>query len=507
LVSWVSSPDIESSISSSPDALATNATAAVGWRFAGTGVGAVARFAIGVGLARLLSPSDFGIVALAMVVVAFAQPFGDFGIAGAVIQHPSLTDRHVRVAFTLATLLGFALTLALAISAPWAAMAAREARVAPVLQLLAFSFAIQGPAVVAGAILKRRLDFKRLFLIETFSYLTGYGAVALAMAAAGAGYWSLVAAALAQTAVSAVATLSIVRHSLRPLFANREAGELLRFGIGSGASTWVTYLAGNGDNFIVGRMLGAADLGLYTRAYSLMNLPYTYTASVMSGALFPAFAQIQGEPARLGRAYLTMTSVTALVAGPAMCVLAVVAPHLVVALYGPRWSGVAAPLQILCAAGYFRSLYHVGSVVAHSVGRVYSDLWRQVGYAFLVLVGALIGVRFGLGGVAAGVSVAILYMFLATGQLALQIVGSSWREYMRAQRIAFATTALTGLTAVLVRQLLERQPLPAAIVAAGTMAAAAITWLICTRRALRSTELQSVHAQLPPFVRRVVTNA
>src|SRR5262249_51859833 len=158
-------------------------------------------------------------------------------------------------------------------------------------------------------------------------------------------------------------------------------GELLSYGVGAGSSSMAGYLAVNADNFIVGRLLGATSLGLYARAYNLMNLPYVYVASVLSGVLFPAFAQIQTDIPRLRRGYLTMTRLTAVIAGPSMAALAIAAPSLVPTLYGPAWAGVVSPLQILCAAGYFRSLYNVGGIVAHSVGQVYSELKRQLGYA------------------------------------------------------------------------------------------------------------------------------
>src|SRR5260370_16686453 len=114
----------------------------------------------------------------------------------------------------------------------------------------------------------------------------------------------------------------------------------------------VNYLARNADNFVVGRWLGAASLGLYGRAYALMNLPYTYSASVMSSVLFPAFAQAQGEPARLRRGYMLMTRVTAMIAAPAMSTLAIAAPHLVSSVYSPPWIRVLPPLPILCPPRY-----------------------------------------------------------------------------------------------------------------------------------------------------------
>src|SRR6185295_10673814 len=123
---------------------------------------------------------------------------------------------------------------------------------------------------------------KRLFFIDTASYVIGYGGVATSLAAAGYGVWSLVWGSLCQTLVMSAAQLASARPPMRPVIAGRETRELLHFGVGAGTSSWINYLALNADNFIVGRTLGAASLGLYARAYTLMNLPYTYVAGVMS---------------------------------------------------------------------------------------------------------------------------------------------------------------------------------------------------------------------------------
>jgi PST family polysaccharide transporter len=207
-----------------------------------------------------------------------------------------------------------------------------------------------------------------------------------------------------------------------------------------------------------------------------MNLPYVYAASVMSGVLFPAFAQIQSDIPRLRRGYVTMTKLTALIAGPSMCAMAIAAPFLVPALYGPRWIGVVLPLQILCAAGYFRALYHVGGIVTQSVGRVCSGLWPQVWYALLVVVGAIVGSRAGLPGVAVGVGVAIVYMFVATGRLVLRITGTSWSEYLRAQRDAIVTSAAVTAFAFIALVMFERLHARRVLTAAGILIAASVPW-------------------------------
>jgi len=482
---------------SAAETLVDRTARAAQWRFASTIVGALSRFAIGVLLARLLTPSDFGVVALAMVVLGFAQPFGDLGIAGAVVQRRDLTVRHVRAAFTLATIGGVAIAAALAAAAPFAAMLVRDARVTPILRVLSIGFALQGTAVAAGGLLRRRLDFRRLFFIDSASYLVGYGAVAATLAVRGYGVWSLAWGGLVQTVLTAVAQLSVAAHPMTPLVAGREMGDLLHFGLGSGTSSWINYIALNADNFIVGRTLGAASLGLYARAYTLMNLPYTYAASVMSGVLFPAFAQIQEDVPRLRRAYLVMTRLTALVAAGSMGTMAIAAPYLIRTLYGSRWNGAVTPLQILCGAGYFRALYNIGGIVAQATGQVYGELRRQLLYAVLVVGGALAGSRYGLAGVAIGVAFAIVAMFAAIGQLALRITDTSWREYGRVQRSVLLIGAITCACALGARLSLERLEAPGFMLAIGILSAAAVPWCIGALWTVGDPDLQVLHAHLP----------
>ena len=486
------------------ESLADRTTRATQWRLASALTSAVARLGIGVLLARLLPPADFGVVALAFVILGFAQPLGDLGIASAVVQRRDLTFRHVRAAFTFSVITGFAIATVLVLAAPLAAFLVRDARVVPVLRVLALGFAVQGFSVVSAGLLRRSMDFRRLFYIDTISYVLGYGVIAVTLALTGRGVWSLVWGSLVQGLLSSAWQLASARHSMRPLSAGRELRELLHFGVGAGANSLVNYVALNADNFVVGRLLGATSLGLYGRAYTLMNLPYAYAASVMSGVLFPAFAQIQTDIERLRRAYLTMTKLTALIAGPSMCLLAIVAPFLVPTLYGPQWTGVVLPLQILCAAGYFRALYHVGGVVAQSVGRVYSELWRQVGYAILVVVGAIVGSAFSLPGVAVGVGIAIVYMFVATGQLVLSVTSTSWSDYLRVQRDAILISASVAICSVVAQLALTGLRAPSAIIAAGILLTAGVPWSLGLLWTLGEPDLASVALRLPQPLRQLV---
>ena len=245
--------------------------------------------------------------------------------------------------------------------------------------------------------------------------------------------------------------------------------------------------------------MGVASLGLYERAYSLMLLPSTYVAVVMSGVLFPAVAQVQKEPARLRRGYLVATQFTALIAAPAMVGIMVAAPYLVPLVYGPQWSGTVVPLQILCAAGYFRALYHLGSVVLQGVGRVYSELLIQLVYACLVIGGSLVGLRFGLAGVAAAVGGAILIMFVATADLVLRATHTAWRDYLRVQLGGLVIATVTAGITVAARRLLESLSAPPLLIVLGVIVGSALPACAGIAWHIAAPGLEPLRARLPSW--------
>lgn len=426
------------------------------WQFASSIAQAVLQFGVTILLARLLPPAAFGLVTLALIVIGFATLTADLGLGPSVIQHRGLTERHIRVAFTTTTALGACLTFVLYKLAPFGVLLLRDEAFPQVLRALAFVFLLAGVGSAGRALLQRELNFRGLFVIELTSYIVGYALVAVALALLGYGVWSLVFGSLVQRALASLMALLTVRHSIRPLLSYRELRDLLGFGTGASLTAVVNYVARNGDNMIVGRTLGPAALGLYGRAYTLMNLPVSYLAGILSKVLFPAFSEIHSEPERLGRAYLMAVQLTAIIAAPILFGMIVAAPHMIVGLYGDNWVGTVVPLQILCAAGIFRAVYHLGGSVAHATGNVFAELRRQVVYAVLVVAGSIVGGHWGISGVATGIAVAILFIYVAMAELVLRLTRIGWRDFFFAQAPGLLVGTVVGSAALLVRVVLER---------------------------------------------------
>jgi O-antigen/teichoic acid export membrane protein len=198
-----------------------------------------------------------------------------------------------------------------------------------------------------------------------------------------------------------------------------------------------------------------------------------------------------------------MTALTAAVSAPVMGTMAVAAPHLIATLYGAGWTGSIAPLQILCAFGYFRTLYHVGGIVVQSAGHVYGELRNQVAYAVLVLVGAVAGSSFGLNGVALGVGVAIFGMFVLTTRLALSATDASWQDFF-ARQVAAAVAGLVSVPLCLsVRTTLERYEVLSPIITAAVFACGGMATVGAVLWVLSSRDFEESRAQLPRLAARL----
>lgn len=477
---------------SSEASLSERTVGAGQWRLATSLVQATLQLGLGVLLARLLPPRDFGIVALAWIAVGLAAMVSELGLGRALVRQRPLTRHHVDTAFTLSVASGMLMAALLWAAAPYTAALLGMAGLADVIRGLTLCFVFGGLGSVSRGLLQRAMDFRALFRIEVVSYAVGYGIVAVTLALAGHGVWALVWGTVAQAFLGAVLATRCVRHPLRLGVQRAALRDLTGFGSGAALNQLVNYGARSADNLLVGSLLGPGALGLYSRAYNLMMLPLSSMASAMGSALYPAMSEVQREPKRLGRAYLTAVQAAALASAPIMAGMAAAAPDLAVGVYGPAWEGMAVPLRILCLVGAFRAVYHVSGALTHAGGRVWAELARQLVYLALVVVAAVVGSSWGIAGVAGGVAVAITFMYLAMAGLSLRMVGRSWRDFAVAQLPAAALATLTGASVLGVSTLLHARGAEHLTVFVADMAVGAITLLLgllLLPRALRPTDL------------------
>ncbi len=399
------------------------------WTFSGTGVQMAVQFIAIMALGRLLTPTEFGLMGAANVVVGISQIVSQIGVGPALIQRQHLEARHVQVAVTLSFALGLLLGALVYTGAPAIAAFYRMPELEPVLRVVALLFPIDGLNTVTKSLLTRQLRFRLYIALDAGSYILGYAAVGVFLAWQGFGVWALVIASLAQHTLRSVAMYLAVRHSLRPSFDLAAAKALLSFGIGHSMAQIGTLISQQGDNLVVGRWLGPAALGLYGRAYGLMVLPAQAFGRIVNRVLFPIMAQVQNERHRLVNAYERGVAIVALASLPTSAFLWVVAPEFILVILGPSWGEVVLLFRLFSISLLFRMGSKISDACIKAAGEVYAWAMLQFLYAALVVGGAIVGQRWGVGGVAVCVSLAMAVDWLCMAQLARRVTGLSWGRF------------------------------------------------------------------------------
>lgn len=382
---------------------------AVRWQALDQGVQQVLRLAVMVVLANLLAPDAFGLVAIALVVTELATLLSTMGMGSAIVQRKDLTQRHVSVAFTLTTSLGLLAALVVNTAAPALAGFFGEPELEAVLRVLSISFLCKGIHAVPLDLLRRELQFSQIMVMSTAATVLA-GTAAVTAALMGAGVWALVALSVGEAAAALVAvwmlTIRAGLFSPRLSFDRRAARDLFAFGAYVSGVQLLYFGQGNVDNLIVGRVLGASALGYYSVAYRLMLLPITRIADVISVVAFPAFSTIQDDLARLRNAFLRGVRTIALVCFPLSIGTAIAASILVELVFGTEWLPAVPIVQILALNGPRLAVNRLGGAVLLARGEARANLVVSLISFALYVLGFVIGVQFGIQGVAWGFTIA-----------------------------------------------------------------------------------------------------
>lgn len=433
--------------------LADRAVAASGWRFGTVAAQLLLQIVVLAILSRLLPPEDFGVLGIAMIFVAFATVVTDLGAGAALIQRRNLSQRHIRTTFTLSVGLGLFLALALALGAPIVGNLFRTPRVEPILRLLSLSYVFEATSLVPSALLWRDMRMRAVGIAEISGYALGFGVTGVTLALQGAGLWSLAWAVVVQSFLRTVLLSLLAGHAPRLGMWRQELRDVLGFGLGVSLTKLFNFAATKGDYVVVGRWLGSEALGLYERAYRLMEMPANYFAGVIARLLFPALSEIQDDRERMQRAFRTALVAVILVYAPAAVTLWVSAHHLIHALFGPQWIDAVAPLQVLCFGLVFRGAYKICDAAIRAKGAVYRSAWRVLVYAVLVLLGAAAGQRWGLVGVAVGVTAAITLRYALVAHLTAKLLDIGWWRLLGFHGAGATLAAAVGGILVVVESL------------------------------------------------------
>lgn len=416
------------------------------WKLLSQVIGQLSRTAVGIILARLLTPADFGLAAMALVFTGLTTIFTDLSLGAALVQRPRLTEEDRSTVFWTSLSAGLVVSIVWVALSPLVAHFFSSPAVEPLFAATAASALLYGFAGTQIALLIRDLNFRSLELREIGATVVG-GVGAIALALAGAGAWAIVGQNLLVAAASAVLVWRLSSWRPRWTYSRESLRTLGSFGVKTLGARLLSYANLNADNVLVGRFLGSISLGVYSIAYNVMFLPATRIADPIQQVLFPAFARLQHDHEALRRSWIRGMQLVAAVNAPAFLGMVVVAPDFVPVVLGEKWLPAVPVLQLLCLAGVAQSVQTLNWSVLQAVGDS-GRLLRFMSFSTLITVGAfVIGLRWGVVGVAGLYAVAravvgVAYAWTTSRRVGLPLLDYA-RGVARVARLALPMAVLT----------------------------------------------------------------
>jgi len=350
-------------------------------------------------LARLLTPADFGLVAMVTAITGLGSAFADFGLSEATIQRKDVNHDQVSTLFWINVAIGLGLTVIAAALGPLLAWLYREPRLQSITLLLSLTFLIGGLKVQPNALLKRQMRFTALAVRDITSYLLAVP-IAIVMAWRGASYWALLALPMTLNLIQMVLSWVMVRW--RPGLPRRGIGvrSMIAFGGNVSASYFIANVNRSADASLIGWFWGAGPLGLYSRAYNLLMLPVRQLSIPAGNVAVPAFSRLQGDPERFARYYLGAISLILWICAPLFGFLFVAASPVIALVLGNKWGEAAPVFQILAISALGQLFLETTIWLLISRGLSGRLLKLLLVISPILVGGFLVGLPYGIKGVA-----------------------------------------------------------------------------------------------------------
>ena len=362
-------------------------------------------------LGRLLTPEDYGLIAMVSVVIRFVQMFKNLGLSAATVQKEQINHRQVSTLFWINFGLSFAISTLFILIAPAVAWFYQEPRLTNIMLVLAGLFLIGGVSIQHQALMKRQMRFTRIAQINLSSFAIGV-IVGIVSAWYGAGYWALV---VMQLTIALSYSIGIwLACSWRPGLPAWDSGirSMLAFGGNLTAFSCVNYFSRNLDNILIGRYWGSQELGLYAKAYQLILLPIQQINIPVTSVAMPTLSCLQSQPEQYRRYYYKAILAITIMGMPLVAFTFAVADKIILFLLGEKWMAVVPIFQFLMPAAFMGTFNVAGGWVYQSLGRTDRQLRIGLIMSTIDVLIFLISVRWGVIAVAAayGLSRPILWV-------------------------------------------------------------------------------------------------
>jgi O-antigen/teichoic acid export membrane protein len=335
-------------------------------------------------LAALLTPEDFGLVAISTFVIALARIVVDLGLGKTVIQRQTHVEEAASLGLWVSLLISGVLYLGLWLAGPWLATAYSDANVAGVIRVSALALPLTAIATIPKALLMRNMQFRRLFWVNG-SFLIIQSVASLILAIIGLGYWALILGQLFGLAISSLLAWVLARW--RPIFMFRRdlLRSMLSFSVWVMVSAFQNWLFLYSDNAIAGLFLGVRGLGIYSLGFNIGILVPGFLGAAIADVAYPAFCKLQEVPREVGQSLTKLQALASVVLFPIALGISAVAPPAVALLYGDKWQGLGTVIALLVIMPGLSCIWALNENAYQAVGR--PDIWPKLaGFTLLALL-------------------------------------------------------------------------------------------------------------------------
>ncbi|MCK0509198.1 lipopolysaccharide biosynthesis protein [Aromatoleum anaerobium] len=397
------------------------------WLFVGNTGSQVLTFAFGIILARLLTPEDFGMLVTIQVFTGLAGFVAGGGMGQALVRASEATKQDYDIVFTLQLAIGCAIYAVFYFAAPWFASWYDTPLYANLLRVSALSFIIRPFVNLPGSVLHREMRYKAQAAVRITTLVVS-STVSIGMAYREQGVWSLIIGGFAGSMCSMAMLIRL--SGWRPGFSLdiRRGRKVARYGLLVSINDIVTYLRNQATNFLLGRTLGAAPVGLFNKADSLARMPHGMITGPVYQVLFRALAKEQANWDKSRYLFFRSLSLVAVYVTPLYVGVYWTAEPMIALLYGAKWAEAAAPLAILALAGPFLTIANLSGCVLAARNQLGRELVVQLIVLALTVAATLAGLRYGLRGIAGALVLVTIYNALHMYRLASQCLNATWKQ-------------------------------------------------------------------------------
>lgn len=371
----------------------------VTWVFAGNTGNQAISFALGIVLARLLVPADFGMLLTIQVFTGLAGFIVGGGMGQALVRAKSVCKEDYDVVFTLQMMISLLIYLTFFIAAPWIARWYDNPIFVDLLRLSALSFLVRPFVSLSGSLLYRAKRYKARASVGLVTLLSS-GSVSIGLAYSGHGVWSLLWGGIASTLTAAVLLMWLARWRPGISFDLRRGREIASYGVLVSVNDFLDYLQGQVSIFILSRTLGLASIGLFNKGHSLAEMPHKFITGSVYQVLFREMAAVQDDLDKCRYLYTRSVVLVSIYATPFYVGLIWLAEPLILAVYGEKWAAAVQPLQILCLAWPFWLLGNLSGAALAARNWLARELPVQVTTLIVMGLAVLAALPYGINGVA-----------------------------------------------------------------------------------------------------------